>query len=397
MARKVLLGMLLLGALFVFGLATFYVENWQRYLGKGYRLRASFALVHALDEGDVVRMAGVEVGAVEDLRIDTEAPAERQVEATLRIKKDIKVRAEDKAIVKMSSVFGGNYIAIESGERTAAVLGDGDEMTNTAVAPSITEVAETARATLSEIKEGFDKAFEEIASVTKDLREGEGALALLLTDKEFGEKVRGAVDGLSKAAGRLEEGQGMLGKLVMDDQLAADLGTLTADAKELTANLKNVSKDLRDGKGTIGKLLTDEELYGQVKESMGTISDAAALFKEGKGALPMLLEDEKVAEDVRLLVADARKVSAKLTDTGGTLGKLLASDEAYERLMSALDDLGKTTAAIAEGRGTVGKLVMSDELYGQIAQLMQDIQGIVDAYREQSPVVTLGGALFGAF
>jgi len=397
MARKVMIGMLLLGALFIFGLATFYVENWQRYLGKGYRLRARFALVHTLDRGDVVRMAGVEVGAVEDLQIDTEAPAERQVEATLRIRKDVKVRAEDKAVVKMSSVFGGNYIAIEPGERTAAVLGDGDEITNTAVAPSLTEVAETAQATLSDVKRGFDKAFEEIASVTKDLREGEGALALLLTDKELAGNIRGAVDGLNRAAGRLEQGQGVLGKFFMDDQLAADLDTLTADAKELTANLKNVSKDLTDGKGTIGKLLTDEELYGQVKESMSTISDAAALFKEGKGALPMLLEDEKVAEDVRLLVAEAREVSAKLTEAQGTLGKLLAGDEAYERLMSALDDLEVATAAIAEGRGTVGKLVMSDELYGQIAQLMQDIQGIVDAYREQSPVVTLGGALFGAF
>ena len=87
MARKVLVGMLLLGALFIFGLATFYVENWQRYLGKGYPLRASFPLVHTLDVGDIVRMSGVEVGAVEELTINTEGPPENQVEAILRIDK----------------------------------------------------------------------------------------------------------------------------------------------------------------------------------------------------------------------------------------------------------------------------------------------------------------------
>jgi phospholipid/cholesterol/gamma-HCH transport system substrate-binding protein len=294
MARKVLVGMLLLGALFIFGLATFYVENWQFYLGKGYRLRAEFPIAQTLDKGDTVRLAGVPVGTVENLEVRTEVDTLYPVEAVLWIRSGVTIRADDTAMIKMSTLFGGNYVAIERGDPGAALLTNNEYISKTSVAPSITQVIEQSTETLSKIS----GAFEEISRITKDLTEGKGTLARLLKEEDFYNELqstvaeaRDAATGLKASAQRLEQGEGVLGKLLMDDEMAQDFETLTADAGELASNLRAVSADLQNGRGTLGRLMQDEELYEKLSDSVGTIGDAAKTLREGEGILPRLLQD----------------------------------------------------------------------------------------------------------
>ncbi|KPK65505.1 MAG: hypothetical protein AMK73_02785 [Planctomycetes bacterium SM23_32] len=400
MTRKVLVGMLLLGALFVFGLATFYVKNWQFHVGHGYRLTAHFPVVHTLDRGDVVRMAGVVVGTVEDLQISTEAATQFPVRATLWLRQGVVVRADDQASIKMTSVFGGSYVAIERGDPEAAELRDGDQIKRTEVAPSVTEVIEQSKVTLREIS----KAFEDVSAITSDLREGKGALGRLLQDEEFFDKLDRMATDLGEASARLRDGEGALGKLVMDDQMAADLESIVSDTKELTHHLRQLADDLRSGEGTLGKLLESDELYAKLDESIGTVNDVAKLFKEGEGVVSRLLQDPEMADDLRALASEAndaaanlKEVTDKIAQGENTLGKLLESDEVYVKLDASLDDLNEFTKALAEGTGTVGKLVHDEEAYKKLTALIDSVQGIVDTYREQSPVISLAGAVFGAF
>jgi len=400
MARKVLVGMLLLAALFIFGLATFYVENWRFYLGKGYRVRARFPIAQTLDKGDIVRLAGVPVGTVEELDVNTEVDTPQPVEAVLFIRNDVTVRANDRVMIKMSTLFGGNYVAIERGDPEAPPLGNGDELLNTGVAPSITQVIEESTVTLQKVS----KAFDEITAITEKIRRGEGALGRLLHDEELYEQLRTAVAdaqeavaGLKTASQRIEEGEGLLGKLVMDDAMAEDFGVLTTDARETAANFRAISDDLREGRGTIGRLLQDEEMYNRLNDSVTSIDRAARAFREGDGIVRKLLEDPKLAEDFETLTANLRRVSDKLDEGEGALGKLMASNEAYDKLNASLDDLNAMTSAMARGEGTLGKLIKDDELYGQLTQIAEDLQAMLDTYREQSPVISFAGAVFGAF
>ncbi len=406
MGRKVLVGFLLLGALFIFGLATFYVENLQYSLGKGYRLHARFPVAQTLDRGDVVRLQGVPVGTVDNLSINTELAEEYPVETTLWIRGGYTIRSEDKAVIRMSSLFGGYFVAIERGDFDAPPLQSGDYIKHTHVAPSITQVVEDSAETLESIREAFD----DVSALMDDLT-AEGGLGDLLRDDELMAKVRAtisdtreAAEGIKTATQRLEAGEGVLGRLLMDDALAADLESLTADLKETAANARSISADLTEGKGTLGRMLQDEELYSQLTNSLDTISEAARLFKEGEGLLPQLLKDQQMAEDLRSTVADAREAAASLREVAadlqageGSLSKLLTSDEAYRKLDASLDDLNEFTTALAEGEGTLSRLMKDEELYEKLRQIADDLQGILDAYREQSPVISLAGAVFGAF
>ena len=86
-----------------------------------------------------------------------------------------------------------------------------------------------------------------------------------------------------------------------------------------------------------------------------------------------------------------------MADGESSLGKLLSTDEAYAKLDQSLSDLNEFTAALRGDGGTVGKLVNSDEGYRKLLQLVESVQGIVDTYREQSPIISVAGTIFGGF
>lgn len=134
-------------------------------------------------------------------------------------------------------------------------------------------------------------------------------------------------------------------------------GGVLGNLEETMANLKIVTARLKDGEGTVGKLLTDDGLY------------------------------------TNLLA-----VSARLERGEGTLGRLLSTDDQlYRDLSDTIASLKETAETINRGEGTLGKLVKDDGVYKQVDGLMGEIRAAVDDLRETTPVVSFSSIFFGAF
>jgi len=379
MARKILVGMLLLGALIVFALSTFYIEDWQyTVFAKGYKLHAQFERVLSLGVGDEVRIAGVEVGRVHKISVDTETSSPKPVRVVMWILEDVKIRSEDVVRIELRSVFGGSFISIQRGNSSALVLGNGEEMTNTVVSAGITDVVNRAEVVLTEAAQTLGQATEgmtNIAQITDRLERGEGTIGRLLTDDTAYNDLRDALftaqtafDGIEEFATQVREGEGLLGRLLNDKKLADDAEKLFEEATTVAENLRQVSDDLSAGRGVAGRLLNDESM----------------------------------ATDLAQVVSDLKAFSSELAALSvdfdrSSLGRLAKDDEVYRKLNETLDEMKSTVAAISDGDGTVGKLVKDDKLYQQLSTAMEGVQGMLDEYREQSPILTFAGALFGAF
>jgi phospholipid/cholesterol/gamma-HCH transport system substrate-binding protein len=81
----------------------------------GYRIQADFKTVQELKKGDLVKMAGVEIGRVD--RIDL---ANERVRVVMKIKKaDAEVKTDSKATIKFTGLLGQNFVAIDFGSPTA--------------------------------------------------------------------------------------------------------------------------------------------------------------------------------------------------------------------------------------------------------------------------------------
>jgi len=130
------------------------------------------------------------------------------------------------------------------------------------------------------------------------------------------------------------------------------------------AGIRNMTHDLSEGKGTLGKLLKDDSLYEQLHE----------------------------------MTKNLNLIGERLVNGEGTLGKLLSPDEPlYQDVQAAVSNLRTITEKISSGDGTLGKLVEDDQLYLEAQKLLEELRAAVDDMRETSPVTTFSTVLFGAF
>ncbi|MBS7810996.1 outer membrane lipid asymmetry maintenance protein MlaD [Roseococcus pinisoli] len=93
----------------------------------GIALSAQFDRIDGLNDGADVRIGGVKVGSVTDLRID---PRSFQAEVTLRVRSDLALPADSSAEVTSEGLLGGKYISIVPGG-SDTLLRNGGRITET--------------------------------------------------------------------------------------------------------------------------------------------------------------------------------------------------------------------------------------------------------------------------
>jgi phospholipid/cholesterol/gamma-HCH transport system substrate-binding protein len=295
--------------------------SWQRY-----ELRTKFPDVKGLKSGAVVRVAGVEVGKVTDVRFTG-----ADVEVLLEVRDDMQQRitTESRASIGSLSLLGEPVIDI-SPSTQGTPLQDGDTVPAgrapgqlADVAESATQSLEQATLLLRDIRSGKgtvgrlfsdDELYREITGfvaaaegVAAGLRQGQGTLGRLLRDPSAYQRLNSSLEHLQEMTRRINAGEGSLGRLLKDDALAKSLSSASSNVDQITAGLRN-------GEGTAGKLLTDKELYDRFNALAGRVDTLASGLQDGNGTAGQLLHDKQLYEnmnaaagELRALIGDIRK------------------------------------------------------------------------------------------
>ena len=88
---------------------------------------------------------------------------------------------------------------------------------------------------------------------------------------------------------------------VPQGKAVAVLSDMTDSASQGLNELTAMIHDMRSGKGTVGKLLTDEQLYVDLNKFVASAGDLTDGLKQGKGSLGKLLNDPGLYYDIRRL------------------------------------------------------------------------------------------------
>ena len=154
----------------------------------------------------------------------------------------------------------------------------------------------------------------------------------------------------------------------------SDLATSGTDLAQrlskLSDNLNEVVKDVRAGKGTVGRLFNDEALYNNLNATIRDAEELAQQIKSGKGSAGKFIYDEALYNNANEIALNLRRLSADLNAGRGTVGRLFKSDEMYnkinriaDRVNHSMDQIDSIVADVNAGRGTLGKLVKDEGLY----------------------------------
>jgi phospholipid/cholesterol/gamma-HCH transport system substrate-binding protein len=139
---------------------------------------------------------------------------------------------------------------------------------------------------------------------------------------------------------------------------------------KLSDEISSIVRNVKDGKGTVGRLFSDEALYNNLNATIRETEDVMRQIRSGEGAAGKFLNDPAIYNNANEVTLQLRKIAEDLRAGRGSAGKLLTDDQLYNRINRTADRLDRSVeqidAMIADvnaGRGTLGKLLKDEEIY----------------------------------
>jgi len=284
-ARLVGVGVFVLGTLLLFAIALFMIGDRQMAFADKFIAYTEFKKITGLQAGAIVRVSGAKAGSIKSIAPPTSPSGRFRVEFEITEDLHPLVRTDSVATIETEGLVGGNYLGVSTGTDAAPPA-----------APKSTIPS----------KEPY-----EISDLMQQMGE-------TLT------KVNATIDGLQD---ELQRAVVLIGDTVdnandLITSVSDDIKKMASAGAKISDDAARIAEGLRSGKGTIGKLLNDDEFYQR----------ATAIAKQA----------EDIATDARQVVAQARKALDEFQSKEGPVQGLAAG------LKQTMDDTRLAMAAFAD-------------------------------------------------
>jgi phospholipid/cholesterol/gamma-HCH transport system substrate-binding protein len=293
---------------------------WQRY-----KLKTQFTNVAGLRPGSPVRVAGVEVGSVQETNLSG-----ARVDVIFEVNKDFRPQITTESVATLGSVSLLGESAVDITPSTSG-----------------TPIPEWGY-----VRAGDAPA--QLSDITNDASRGVKELTALIHD--------------------VRSGRGTIGKLVTDEVLYTELNRFVSSAGDLTERIKQ-------GRGTLGKLLNDPKIANELDRTLGNIEDVTRRLKDGEGSLGKLLSDDSFARSLASATTNIDQLTARLARGEGTAGKLLNDSAVYDRLDSITRRVDQLLVRLNEGEGTAGQLLKDKQLYENMNKAVNDLSAVLGEFK----------------
>jgi phospholipid/cholesterol/gamma-HCH transport system substrate-binding protein len=182
------------------------------------------------------------------------------------------------------------------------------------------------------------------------------------------DEVRDLIEGV-------KEGKGSLGKLLTDEQAYNHLNSLLARGDTLVGNVQA-------GQGTLGKLVTSDEMYTKVNSGLDHVNVILADVRAQKGTIGKLMYDPTFYDQARQAVTNVNGMIGDARNGKGTLGKFVTDDTLYTKMLDTSNNLATATAKLNETTNTAGKLFSDPKLYDNLTGMTGDMRLLISDFRK---------------
>jgi phospholipid/cholesterol/gamma-HCH transport system substrate-binding protein len=158
---------------------------------------------------------------------------------------------------------------------------------------------------------------------------------------------------------------------------AAALSDVTDQASAGITELTSLITDIRGGRGTVGKLMTDDALFVELQRFVSTATSLTDGLRQGRGTLGKLLNDPAAANALEASLKNVEALTRQINSGEGSLGKLLKDDSFARSLTSATNNLDTLVAKINSGEGTIGKLTTDPALFNRLNSMAERLDTLV--------------------
>jgi len=192
---------------------------------------------------------------------------------------------------------------------------------------------------------------------------------------DVAEQALTGIEEITKIVRDVGSGKGTVGKLMTDDRVYVELQQLAETAGQMT-------RELQQGRGTLGKLLKDPKSANALEASLKNIEDMTRRLNAGEGSLGKLLKDEAFSQSLTGATSNLKQLTERLNRGDGTAGKLMTDPSLFNRLSSVTDRFDQLMTKLSAGEGTAGQLLKDKQLYENMNGAVNDMRALLTAIQK---------------
>jgi len=297
--RAVIVGIFIFIGIAIFLAGILVLGNQRKTFDKTISLNAIFTDVSGLQKGNNVWFSGVKVGTIKKLKLLSQS----QVEVEMRVDENSKdfIRKDAKAKIGSDGLIGNRIIIIYGGTTGGPIVKSGDTL-QTDMPVNSAQMMNT----LEESNKNLSAITSDFKVVSKRLAEGEGTVGKLLSDDDMARQLAATAATLQMASSNIQQltsnladytskmqKQGSLTNDLVNDTIlfsrlksaSLQIQEASANAKELTKNLEDVSYRLRDSSNLAGVVFQDRATAENLRLTVGNLQAGTKKFDENMEAL----------------------------------------------------------------------------------------------------------------
>jgi phospholipid/cholesterol/gamma-HCH transport system substrate-binding protein len=254
--RKTLVGAFVLGGLALFAIALFLVGDRRLLFEPQFTLNTAFGKVTGLQAGSKVRLAGLDAGEV--LAIDIPPRPSDKFVVRLRVREDLRplIRTDSVAAVQTDGIVGSAFIQIGRGTDGAPMIEPGATIAGNDPI-EFADLIQEGRATFQAVSREITDVGADISKTVATLTETASAANALLVDASgdfqrltastvrVSEGIEGIVGDAHAIVGDVRAGRGTIGKLITDDTQYKRWVGVTTEAEQAVINLRSATDNVR--------------------------------------------------------------------------------------------------------------------------------------------------------
>jgi phospholipid/cholesterol/gamma-HCH transport system substrate-binding protein len=173
----------------------------------------------------------------------------------------------------------------------------------------------------------------------------------------------------------VQQGKGTLGKLLTDEQAYRHLNSILAKGDEIVSTVQS-------GQGTVGKLIMTDEMAVKAEKTVDQLNTILADLRAQKGTLGKLLYDPTLYDQAKEALSNGNAVLGDVRAGKGSLGKLATDETLYNKLRDTSSNLAEATAKLNQNTNTAGKLFSDPQLYDNLTGLSGDARSLIGDFRK---------------
>ncbi len=274
-----------------------------------------------LDMKAVVKIAGVNVGWVDDIKLLEDGKAQ----VLMRVSKTVQLSKNAYAVIAQEGLIGTKTLAIEPGDPSTGTLLPGSTLSVPGKSPT----------SVGDLLDNF----KDIASSIQDLAD---SLKSVFASQQGETNMREALSGITKASNRMADFSEILQRTLKKNE--ENINSTISDFKKSAHYLKDTIPSIRDNADTLTLAFADDTLP--------KISSASVKV----GSAFETIDDTAV--QARETFREAEQVIEKINTGKGVIGKLINEDETY-------DDLKKTIKGLKDYIGKAQTMAIDVDMHSE--------------------------------